>query len=235
MLTHRDSMLCKVYQTTNETIVILKDATKQLSLRLSTVPMYNEAPKIGCNLFRRETLTHHGYEKESTDCIPRSLLVCCHVRLCHGTYPSYENGEESHVAQLHGQSSLLRKWLSKLTNALRPHAWQSEAESSVIAQEWNFYQRRGCQLPKTLNGPYGNVASETVVSVKMLKYGLENLQQVSKLYGYVSLNLLSCMTLDVENNHSVVHHKKKDPLCTVLNYARKFGNAAKEGLKRTTR
>lgn len=62
MLTYRDSMLCKVYQTTNETIVILKDATKQLSLRLSTVPMYKEAPKIGCNLFRRETLTHHGYE-----------------------------------------------------------------------------------------------------------------------------------------------------------------------------
>ena len=40
------------------------------------------------------------------------------------------------------------------------------------------------------------------------------------------------MTLDVENIHSVVHHK--DPLCTVLDYARNFGNAAKEGLKRTT-
>ena len=107
MLTHRDSMLCKVYQTTNETIVILKDATKQLSLRLSTVPMYKEAPKIGCNLFRRETLTHHGYEKESTDCIPRSLLVCCHVRLCHGTYPSYENGEESHDPVSHTSNSTI--------------------------------------------------------------------------------------------------------------------------------
>lgn len=40
------------------------------------------------------------------------------------------------------------------------------------------------------------------------------------------------MTLDVENIHSIVHHK--DPLCTVLDYARNFGNAAKEGLKRTT-
>ena len=40
------------------------------------------------------------------------------------------------------------------------------------------------------------------------------------------------MTLDVANIHSVVHHK--DPLCTVLDYARNFGNAAKEGLKRTT-
>ena len=66
----------------------------------------------------------------------------------------------------------------------------------------------------------------------MLKYGVEKLQQVSELYGYDSLNLLSFMTLDVENIYSVVHHK--DPLCTVLNYARNFGNAVKEGLKKAT-
>ena len=40
------------------------------------------------------------------------------------------------------------------------------------------------------------------------------------------------MTLDVENIHSVVHHK--DPLCTVSNYKRNFRNAAKGGLKWTT-
>ena len=40
------------------------------------------------------------------------------------------------------------------------------------------------------------------------------------------------MTLDVEDIHSVMHHKYK--LFTVLDYARKFGNAAKEGLKRPT-
>ena len=39
------------------------------------------------------------------------------------------------------------------------------------------------------------------------------------------------MTLDVENFHSVVHHKT--PLYTVLQYARNFGNAVKESLKRT--
>ena len=87
-------------------------------------------------------------------------------------------------------------------------------------------------LPKTLNGPQGNVASKTVTSVEMLKCGLEKLQQVSETHGYDALNLLSCMTLDVENIHSIVHHK--DPLCTVLDYARNFGNAAKEGLKRST-
>ena len=36
----------------------------------------------------------------------------------------------------------------------------------------------------------------------------------------------------MENFHSVVHHK--DPLCAVLGYARNFGNAVKEGVKRTT-
>ena len=38
------------------------------------------------------------------------------------------------------------------------------------------------------------------------------------------------MTLDVGDIHWVVHHKYK--LFKVLHYARKFGNAAKEGLKR---
>ena len=50
--------------------------------------------------------------------------------------------------------------------------------------------------------------------------------RVLELHGYDALNLLSCMTLDVENMHSVVHHK--DALCAVLDYARNFGNAAKE-------
>ena len=76
------------------------------------------------------------------------------------------------------------------------------------------------------------MASKTVESVQMLKCGLEMLQQVLESHGYDALNLLSCMTLDVANIHSVVHHK--DPLCTVLDYTRNFGNAAKEGLKKTT-
>ena len=54
-------------------------------------------------------------------------------------------------------------------------------------------------LPKLLNGLQGNKASETAASVEMVN-GLENLQKVSELYLYNALNLLSCMTLDVENN-----------------------------------
>ena len=49
---------------------------------------------------------------------------------------------------------------------------------------------------------------------------------------YGSISLLSCMTLDVENLRSVVHHKKQ--VSTAFRYARDFGSTAKEGLKHTT-
>ena len=55
-----------------------------------------------------------------------------------------------------------------------------------------LFRSEVANLPKTLNGPHGNVSSQTVVSVEMLKYGPEN--QVSELCGYDSLNLLSCWT-----------------------------------------
>ena len=38
---------------------------------------------------------------------------------------------------------------------------------------------------------------------------MKNLQQVSELYWYDALNLLSYTTLDVKNMHSVVQHKDK--------------------------
>ena len=43
--------------------------------------------------------------------------------------------------------------------------------------------------------------------------------------GYEATNLLSCMTLNVENLHSVVHHKSG--VSTALQYARDFGSTAK--------
>ena len=69
----------------------------------------------------------------------------------------------------------------------------------------------------------GNVASKSVSSVEMLKCGLEKLNEVLDLLEYSALNLLSCMTLDVENIHSVVHHTEGPTL----------DSAAKDGLKRT--
>ena len=71
----------------------------------------------------------------------------------------------------------------------------------------------------------------TAVSTEMLN-GLENLQQVSELYRYDAFNLLSCMTIEVENIHLVVH--RKDLLFKVIDYPRNFTNPAKEGLKRAT-
>ena len=50
--------------------------------------------------------------------------------------------------------------------------------------------------------------------------------------GYDATNLLSCMTLDVENLHSVVHHKSG--VSTALQYIRDCGSTAKESLKQTT-
>ena len=102
----------------------------------------------------------------------------------------------------------------------------------VLHSNENSIRDEVANLPRTLNGPQGNVASKTVESIQMLKCGLEKIQQVLELYGYNALNLSSCMTLDVEIIHPVGHHR--DPLCTVLDYARNFGNAAKEGLKRMT-
>ncbi len=85
---------------------------------------------------------------------------------------------------------------------------------------------------KNLNGPQGYVAARTIESVKMLQDGVEQLKDTLARHSYKHANLLSCMTMDIENMHSIVHHKS--PLCTALEYARNFGNAVKEGLKRTT-
>ena len=69
-------------------------------------------------------------------------------------------------------------------------------------------------------------------SVKLLKWGLERLKINLDPLGYDDINLQSCMTLDVENLHSVVHHKSQ--VFMPFQYARDFGSTAKEGLKRTT-
>ena len=59
-----------------------------------------------------------------------------------------------------------------------------------------------------------------------------DLKTSSKSKNYDTRNLLSCLALDGENTRSIVH--QKDKLFTVLDYARNFGNATKEGLKRGT-
>ena len=93
--------------------------------------------------------------------------------------------------------------------------------------------RNSCEkAPKSLNGPEGNVAAKTVDSVALMKWGLERLRDNMTPGHYTATNLLSCMTLDVENIHAVVHFK--EPLYSVLQYSRNFGKALKESIKRTT-
>ena len=106
----------------------------------------------------------------------------------------------------------------------------SECLKHLRASETSIRQSVS-RLPRTLNGPQSNVAAKTIGSVDMLKRGLERLNEICAEFGYKSVSLLSCTTLDVENFHSVVHHKPL--LCTVLQYARNFGSAVKESLKRT--
>ena len=61
---------------------------------------------------------------------------------------------------------------------------------------------------------------------------LTDLKTFSKSQNYDTRNLLSCLALNGENIRSIVH--QKDKLFTVLDYARNFGKATKEGLTRGT-
>ena len=113
-------------------------------------------------------------------------------------------------------------------------------EATSLVNETLHYLRRNealirgevPNLPKSLSGPHGNVAEKTIVSVSFLQFGLKRLTDLLTPIDYTFTNLLSCLTLDVENCHSVVHHKS--PLCTVLEYARNFGHTVKESVKKTT-
>ncbi|KAK2569285.1 hypothetical protein P5673_006196 [Acropora cervicornis] len=66
----------------------------------------------------------------------------------------------------------------------------------------------------------------------MIEWGLQRLLvNVSEL-DYKAINLLSCMTLDVENCHSTVDIKQAN--VSMLEYCRSFGLTMKESIKRTT-
>ena len=66
-----------------------------------------------------------------------------------------------------------------------------------------------------------------------MKKGLETLANILEQYEYKHLNLLSCITLDIENCHPTVHRKKVK--MSKLEYARSFGATIKESVKRAAR
>ena len=63
-----------------------------------------------------------------------------------------------------------------------------------------------------------------------MEWGLGRLADILGEYDYKALDLLSCMTLDVENCHATVHSKKVK--VSTLEYARSFGATMKESVKR---
>jgi len=84
----------------------------------------------------------------------------------------------------------------------------------------------------TLNGPQGHVSARTVASVAIIETGLHRLHANLKQFKYDHTNLLSCMTLDVENCHATVHVKQAN--LSQAEYCKSFGRTMKETVKRVT-
>ena len=96
----------------------------------------------------------------------------------------------------------------------------------------NVKSRNG--ITSTTNGPQGTIAAKTVVSLSLLENGLERLDKnIDVLSPTFSIKPEVCLTIQVENVHAVSHFKH--PTCTLLEYARDFGNNMKESLKRATK
>ena len=88
------------------------------------------------------------------------------------------------------------------------------------------------KLPSSLDGRNGCVATKTVESVHMVVSGLKRLMKITETYNYSSINLLSCMTLDVEHFHSSTHIKAD--ILSMEQYCRVFGTTLRESMKRLT-
>ena len=95
---------------------------------------------------------------------------------------------------------------------------------SKIRSETNF--------TATLNGPQGSVSAKAMKSVELMEWALRRLNHITGELKYTKSNLLSCMTLDVENIHLTVHTKQVN--MSMLEYTRSFGATMREALKRIT-
>ena len=89
-------------------------------------------------------------------------------------------------------------------------------------------------ITSTTIGPQGTIAAKTAASLSLLENGLERLgKNIDILSPRFSIKPEVCLTTQVENVHVVSH--LKHPTCTLLQYARDFGNNMKESLKRATK
>ena len=74
--------------------------------------------------------------------------------------------------------------------------------------------------------------AKTIDAIGLLELGLCRLKSTLQGLSYTSVNLLGCMTLDVEHLHSTVH--RKHSTLSQLQYAQTFGSTVKEDAKRLT-
>ena len=89
-------------------------------------------------------------------------------------------------------------------------------------------------ITSTTSGPQGTIAVKTAASLSLLENGLERLDKnIGILSPRFSIKPEVCLTTQVENVHDVSHFKR--PTCTLLEYARDFGNNMKESLKQVTK
>ena len=63
----------------------------------------------------------------------------------------------------------------------------------------------------------------------MLLWGLKKLKENCQSFNYNEVDLLSCMTLSVENLHSAVNRKKGTQ--TLISYAQDFATTIAESIK----
>ena len=89
------------------------------------------------------------------------------------------------------------------------------------------------KLPKHLNSPEGSVAGVSMKSVQLIPSGLNKLNEITDDYSYRNINLLSCLTLNVEHFHSSTHFKST--VLSMQQYCRQFGSVVKESNKRISK
>ena len=79
----------------------------------------------------------------------------------------------------------------------------------TVLEEHAYQIRAEGKITDALNGPQGHVSAKTVTSVQLImEWGLGRLADILREYDYKALDLLICMTLDVENCHATIHSKK---------------------------
>ena len=112
----------------------------------------------------------------------------------------------------------------------KPLVWFAIAKLYLKSMQYQI--RAESNITDALNGPQGHVSAKTVNSVQLMEWGLGRLAGILGEYDYKAPDLLTCMTLDVENCHATVHSKKVN--VSKLEYARSFGATMKESVKSVT-